>query len=183
MKSFCSSFCRLVAGVAVALLTATASAQDTGFAEELKDYGVSATKYPRSKSSGYDSATPTEIPGAKVVMTKDLIGMLASDSKPIVVAAYGAAKTVRGAIVMDGAGEDRLLGLDKDKFANALSSLTSGDKSKPIVFYCHGPKCWLSYNATLHAVALGYSNVYWYRGGRDAWKEADQKFSPPAGTW
>ena len=157
----------------MALLATTAFAQDAGFADELKDYGVSATKYPRSRSSGYGTATPLEIPGAKVVTTKDLISMLASQTKPVVVAAYGAQKTVAGGIVMDGAGEDRLLGLDKEKFANALSGLTAGDKSRPIVFYCHGSKCWLSYNATLHAVELGYSNVFWYRGGRDAWKEAE----------
>lgn len=167
----------------MALLATASFAQDAGFADELKDYGVSATKYPRSRSSGYGTATPLEIPGANVVTTKGLISMLASDTKPIVVAAYGAQKTVADAIVMDGAGEDRLLGPDKEKFANALSRLSAGDKSRPIVFYCHGSKCWLSYNASLHAVELGYSNVYWYRGGRDAWKEADQKFMTPAASW
>jgi|ERR1700726_166858 PQQ-dependent catabolism-associated CXXCW motif protein len=183
MKRFNSNLRHLVSALAVALLAVTAFAQDTGFADELKDYGIAATKYPRPHRFGYGSETPTEIPGAKVVVTKDLISMLASDAKPIVIAAYGAQKTVPGGIVMGGAGEDQLLGLDNEKFINALSVLTSGDKSKPIVFYCHGSKCWLSYNATLHAVELGYSNVFWYRGGRDAWKAANQKFSTPAGSW
>lgn len=178
-----SNFWHLSSAFALTLCAVTSFAQDVGFADELKDYGVAATKYPRPRSSGYGTATPTEIPGAKVLTTKDLISMLASDTKPIVVAAYRAEKTVAGGIVMDGAGEDRLLGLDKEKFDNALSGLTAGDKSKPIVFYCHGSKCWLSYNATLHAVDSGYSNVYWYRGGRDAWKAADQKFKTPAGSW
>ena len=183
MKNFQSTFQHLVGALAIFLLATTAFGQEAGFAEELKDYGVSATKYPRSKSSGYGTATPLEIPGAKVVTTKDLIAMLASDTKPVIVAVYGAQKTVAGGTVMDGAGEDRLLGLDKEKFATALSGLAAGDKSKPIVFYCHESKCWLSYNATLHALELGYTNVFWYRGGRDAWKEADQKFKTPAGSW
>ncbi|UUZ76342.1 hypothetical protein LP414_00460 [Polaromonas sp. P1(28)-13] len=136
MKNFNPNLRHLASAFALALFAVTAFAQDAGFADELKDYSVSATKYPRSRSSGYSTATPTEIPGAKVVTTKDLIGMLASETKPIVVAAYGAQKTVAGGSVMDGAGEDRLLGPDKEKFATALSGLTAGDKSKPIVFYC-----------------------------------------------
>jgi len=183
MKSFKSNLGHFLCTVAMALMTVTTFAQDMGFADELKDYGIAATKYPRSRSSGYGSETPTEIPGAKVVTTKDLMSMLASKTKPIMVAAYNAKKTIAGGVVMDGAGEDRLLGQDKEKFANALSGLTSGDKSKTLIFYCHGSKCWLSYNATLHAMDLGYSNVFWYRGGRDAWKEAQQKFSTPAGSW
>lgn len=183
MKDFFPGFTRFVACVALAVMAAGCFAQDTGFAEELKDFGVAPTKYPRTKSAGFGMPTPMEIPGAKVVTTKDLIEMLAGDAKPVVVAAYRAEKTVAGGIVMDGAGDDRLLGLDKEKFEKTLASLTAGDKSKPVVFYCHGSKCWLSYNATLHAIESGYSNVYWYRGGRDAWKAADQKFKTPAGSW
>ena len=183
MKTVSTNVRTLIAAFAVSLLTVSAFAQDTGFADELKDYGVAATKYPRSRSSNYGSATPTEIPGAKVITTKDLMAMLTSDNKPVLVAAYGSQTFIPGSITMDGAGEDWLLGLDRDKFPKALSKLTSDDKSKAIVFYCHGSKCWLSYNATLHAMELGYTNVMWYRGGQDAWKAASQKFSPPAGSW
>jgi PQQ-dependent catabolism-associated CXXCW motif protein len=178
-----SNFRHFLAAMAASLLAFGAVAQDAGFADELKDYGVSATKYPRSRSSGYGSSTPLEIPGAKVVTTRELITMLASQTPPVVVATFGAQKTVAGGMVMDGAGEERLLGPDKDKFAAALAGLTANEKSRPIVFYCHGSKCWLSYNATLHALELGYANVFWYRGGRDAWKEADQKFKTPSGSW
>ena len=30
----------------------------------------------------------------------------------------------------------------------------------------------MSYNASLRAIALGYTNVLWYRGGIEAWKQA-----------
>ena len=183
MKNLRWSLQNLLAFFAISMLSMVSFAQDTGFADELKDYGVSATKNPRSRSSNYGSATPTEIPGAKVVTTKDLIAMLAGETKPLLVAAYSAPIMIPGSIAMDGAGEDRLLGVDREKFPKALTKLTSDDKSKLIVFYCHGSKCWLSYNAALHALELGYTNVMWYRGGRDAWKEASQKFGPPAGTW
>ena len=41
-----------------------------------------------------------------------------------------------------------------------------------IVFFCLSAKCWLSHNAALRAIALGYENVHWYRGGIKAWKKA-----------
>lgn len=178
------SFLRLLSlALALGSFQVIAIAQDVGFAEEAKDFGVSPTKYPRSRSSGYGSATPTEIPGAKVVTTDNLATMLIGDAKPVLIVVYGETQVVPGAYVMDGAGEDRLLGPDKGKFAQAMAKLTDGDKSKLVAFYCHGPKCWLSYNASLHAMELGYSNVLWYRGGRDAWRAAGKAFSAPAGSW
>ena len=39
--------------------------------------------------------------------------------------------------------------------------------------YCLDAKCWLSYNAALRLDALGYENLYWYRGGIAAWKAAN----------
>ena len=30
----------------------------------------------------------------------------------------------------------------------------------------------MSYNASLRAINLGYTNVLWYRGGIEAWKQA-----------
>lgn len=46
------------------------------------------------------------------------------------------------------------------------------DKCSPVVFYCLSAECWLSYNAVTHAAELGYTNVYWYRGGINAWNKA-----------
>jgi PQQ-dependent catabolism-associated CXXCW motif protein len=42
----------------------------------------------------------------------------------------------------------------------------------PLVFFCVNSQCWLSYNASLRAAALGYTNVYWYRGGIESWRAA-----------
>ena len=156
---------------------------DVDFADERKDFGVAPTKYARTRSAGQGTSTPTEIPGGKVVTTKGLIDMLTADQRPVVVVAYGTQTVVPGGVVMDGAGEDRLYGLEKEKFAKALNSLSAGDKSRPMVFYCHSSKCWYSYNASLHAIELGYTNVFWYRGGRDSWQAAGQTFVAPTGSW
>ncbi|MGN6580583.1 MAG: rhodanese-like domain-containing protein [Bordetella sp.] len=170
------------AALMFALSTGAAHAQDAnGYADEFRDFGVLATSYP--KMNHYGEPTPTSIPGGKVVSTDQLAQMLEGNPKPGVFVAYAAKKTVPGAVVMDGAGEGRLLGTDMDRFSKALDSQTGGDKTRPIVFYCHSSRCWLSYNASLHAIKLGYTNVYWYRGGRDAWKAAKKRFVAPSGRW
>lgn len=42
-------------------------------------------------------------------------------------------------------------------------------KDQKVVFYCNGPKCMRSSEATSKAVAWGYSNVYYFRHGFPAW--------------
>lgn len=46
------------------------------------------------------------------------------------------------------------------------------DKSTAVIPYCNGVKCWKSYKAAVKAKALGYTNVYWMRGGIPEWKAA-----------
>jgi len=58
------------------------------------------------------------------------------------------------------------------EFATRLEQVTGGKKDKPLAFYCVSSQCWLSYNASLRAVALGYIRVLWYRGGVQAWRAA-----------
>ena len=52
--------------------------------------------------------------------------------------------------------------------AESLAKLLSS-KSTNVVFYCNGPKCSRSYAASKNAIELGYSNVYWFRGGWAEW--------------
>jgi PQQ-dependent catabolism-associated CXXCW motif protein len=56
-------------------------------------------------------------------------------------------------------------------FSDNLRRLTDGDPSCPLVFYCRSD-CWLSWNAIKRAHALGYTRLYWYRDGIDAWEQA-----------
>jgi len=44
------------------------------------------------------------------------------------------------------------------------------EKSDPVVFYCNGPKCRRSDHAVVIAVDCGYSRIYWFRGGIEAWR-------------
>lgn len=46
------------------------------------------------------------------------------------------------------------------------------DRNRALVFYCLGEKCVYSWRAAEDAAELGYKNVYAFRGGLPAWKEA-----------
>jgi adenylate cyclase len=49
-------------------------------------------------------------------------------------------------------------------------ALTTGDLSAPIVTFCVNSERFTGYNLALRLVALGYTLVYWYRGGFKAWQ-------------
>lgn len=44
------------------------------------------------------------------------------------------------------------------------------DKQSPLVFYCGASECWAGYEASRLAVAAGYRQVYWLRGGLALWR-------------
>ena len=43
-------------------------------------------------------------------------------------------------------------------------------KTDAVVFYCNGPSCRRSDIAVVTAADCGYSNIFWFRGGIEAWK-------------
>ena len=63
-------------------------------------------------------------------------------------------------------------------FGGYLQQVKRGNPETPLVFYCLNPECWMSYNAALRAINLGYRNVLWYRGGIEAWQQAGQPTAP-----
>jgi rhodanese-related sulfurtransferase len=138
-----------------------------GFADESKDWGLPPKDTP--KSWPYTGNTPLTIPGAKTIGTQDLKNLIKDSPKLHLIDVLGEKKMIAGAISMAGIGTEFLKEPLKDKFEKALATLTGNDKSIALVFYCHHSRCRWSYNASLHALALGYRNIYWYRGGIDAW--------------
>lgn len=44
------------------------------------------------------------------------------------------------------------------------------DKHSPLVFYCGTSECWAGYEASRLAVADGYRQVHWLRGGLALWR-------------
>ncbi|HEX2815748.1 MAG TPA: rhodanese-like domain-containing protein, partial [Phenylobacterium sp.] len=113
--------------------------------------------------------TPLTIPGARTITTGELAADLRANRPFLLVDVLDAPHAgLPGARRYPGVGlanppADVLQLLDKD---------TRGDKAYPVVFYCQGPQCWESYNAALRARDGGYANLYWYRGGLEAWSMA-----------
>jgi PQQ-dependent catabolism-associated CXXCW motif protein len=156
----------------------------TTFADEDKDWGVAPTTTPRRRN--YHAPTPTSIPGAKVIKTLELKALVDQNKAAVVIDVLDSkdSQTIPGAYWLAGAGDGNFYGAEKARFSAALDGFTKADKNAPVVFLCRSSECWNSYNAALYAVELGYKDVYWYRGGRDAWRGANlQRKEAPRLTW
>ncbi|WP_374666991.1 protein kinase [Ramlibacter sp.] len=151
---------------------AAAATEARFFANEDTDWGVAPTREPRVKP--LHAPTPRSLPGGRTIATLDLKALLLANRSVVVIDVLDtkARMTVPGAAWMPGAGQGRLGPPAKAGFANALQELTGGDRGRPLVFLCLNAECWLSYNAALHAIEAGYTQVHWYRGGTDAWTGA-----------
>ncbi len=60
----------------------------------------------------------------------------------------------------------------QERLRRKLDVLTSGDRSKPIVTVGWNSERFDGYNLALRLVHMGFTEVYWYRGGREAWEVA-----------
>ena len=121
--------------------------------------------------------TPTNHALADTITTKELRELIIESLPPLVlidVLGDTDQPTLPGAVVLEGAGSTDEDETNIDVRLNAiLDEVTIGDRARALVFFCLGAQCWLSYNAALRAAALGYENIYWYRGGITAWKAAE----------
>lgn len=143
------------------------------FADEDRDWGIAPVSTLRQPP--YHAPTPREIPGARVVHTLDLHAMLKGPVRPLLIDVLSGEghETLAGAVWLGGAGRGESFDDPVQlELAPLLLRLAAGDRATPLVFFCAGSQCWLSYNAALRAVASGFTNVYWYRGGIDAWEAA-----------
>lgn len=78
--------------------------------------------------------------------------------------------TIKGAVWLPNVGYGVLNDEFEKYFRDGLARLTSGDKAKPLVFFCLRD-CWMSWNAAKRALEWGHTDVTWYPDGVDGWKE------------
>ena len=140
-------------------------------AEPDADFGVASDNALRGTLEG---RTPTTVPGATTMRTKDLTEMLA-EQKPLVIDTMWRSwhLSIPGAVglVESDAGGD-LADATQDRVRRKMNELAAGDKSKPIIAVGFNSENFGGRNLALRLVALGYKNVFWYRGGREAWEVA-----------
>ena len=158
--------------LAGALWPAHVHAQQAPFADEDRDWGVAATR--QLRTTDYHAPTPRTIPGGKAVTTLELKALLEKEPRPYLIDVLGGGvhRTLAGAFWMLASGAGDLSRDEEKRFIEAIGKFAGGDKSRGMVFYCVDSQCWLSYNAALRAIAAGYTNVMWYRGGIAAWRTA-----------
>jgi tetratricopeptide (TPR) repeat protein len=120
----------------------------------------------------YEGATPTTAPGAKTIRTHDLATFL-EEHAPLVLDTSPWGASIPLAIGLWGAGIGGAV-LDEyhDRLDRKMQELTGGDRARPVVAMGFNSERYQGRNLALRLVALGYTNVYWYRGGREAWEVA-----------
>jgi adenylate cyclase len=116
--------------------------------------------------------TPTTVPGAATIRTAELERLLA-DRKPIVIdpLTYLWGRSLPGAAGLRDAGwggstSDTL----QDRLRKKVQALAKGDFATPIVAVGWNSERFDGRNLALRLAALGYTQVYWYRSGREAWE-------------
>ena len=144
------------------------------FGIEAENWGVPATN--ELRQDAYHAPTPTTHPTAAVINTQDLHAQLIGPNPPVTInAVFGKnqVRSISGSIWLPAAGQGGTFDDNIQTYlASTIRTITDDDLARPIMVYCIDANCWLSYNAALRLHALGYENLYWYRGGIAAWKAA-----------
>ena len=157
--------------------------QYDSYDDETQNFGMRPTGTIRVNS--YEGPTPNTITGAHTITTPQLRDVLASPNPPLLIDVLGGnpQDSLPGAILFSQAGTGNSYGDQvQQRLAGHLAQLTHNNLRAPIVFFCLSKTCWLSHNAAVRAVALGYTNVMWYRGGRNAWMAAGLPMEPVFAT-
>ena len=137
------------------------------------DFGVAPDNVLHEDLEG---ETPTTAPGVTTVNTEQLASMLKTQ-KPLVIDTMDASwyRSVPGAVGLD------IKGFTHGSFTDAvqkrveqkLHALIGDDMAKPIVAMGFNVARFDGYNLAQRLRHAGYTNVYWYRSGREAWEVAD----------
>jgi quinoprotein dehydrogenase-associated probable ABC transporter substrate-binding protein/PQQ-dependent catabolism-associated CXXCW motif protein len=80
-------------------------------------------------------------------------------------------ETIPGAVWLPNTGFGEFAPDTEDYFRRGLAAASAGDPAHPLVFFCERD-CWMSWNAAKHALAAGYTEVFWYPDGTSGWAEA-----------
>ena len=117
--------------------------------------------------------TPTHLPGAKVVTATEVKQLIAQGAVMVDTRTEKEYKTKRvpGAVLVPYV-EKSLKDVAYDVGQDDFKGLGQLDKNRPAIFACNGAECWKSYKASRAALAAGFKQVYWFRGGLPEWDAA-----------
>ena len=146
---------------------------------EQQDLGVAPTA--QLHSGAMHGPTPASIPGGRLVTTPELVQLMQDpNAQALVFDVLGGPQSLPNAIpVVPASQPGNFQDQTQQQFGQFLQQTTQGRKDRPMVFYCQSTQCWMSYNAALRAINLGYTRVLWYRGGVEAWQQAGGPLQSP----
>ncbi|MEH6626459.1 MAG: rhodanese-like domain-containing protein [Motiliproteus sp.] len=110
------------------------------------------------------AATPASIFGTTLVNAEELIALVEEKDELLIIDARTVADYTKGHL------PDSVNLANTDTNADSLAK-TITSKESPVLFYCNGINCGRSVESCKVAVAAGYSNIYWFRGGIGEWNE------------
>ncbi len=113
---------------------------------------------------------PEAVVGTTRVTAEEVVQLLQAKPGIVVIDARRWEEFTKGHI------EGSISLVDTDVDAHNLETHVP-DRSTPVLFYCNGERCLRSAQASSKAVAAGYQQVYWFRGG---WREWLDKGLPVA---
>jgi TolB-like protein/DNA-binding winged helix-turn-helix (wHTH) protein/Tfp pilus assembly protein PilF len=138
-------------------------------AEEEADFGIAPDAALHRDLAGL---TPIVAPGATTIRTAELQQLLA-ERRPIVIdpMMYSWGRSIPGAIGLKRTGwGSSFSDAAQGRLCRKMQTLAEGDLSTPIVAIGFNSERFDGRNLALRLVKLGYTNVYWYRSGREAWE-------------
>jgi len=138
-------------------------------ADEDADFGVAPDAQLHLTIQG---RTPTKALGLATIRTDELSSMLAT-SKPLIMDTLWnfMDRSLPGAVGLKRSGAGgTFLDTSQDRLRHRMPELTDNDTSMPIVVVGYSSERFDGYNLALRLVNLGYTKVYWYRGGRETWE-------------
>ena len=129
--------------------------------------------------------TPAQLPGAKRVGAREVQQLIAGGAMMADVRTlkeWTEGHIPRATNIPYG--EKSLKDVSYDPAADSFPGLDRLDPKKPIIFACNGAECWKSYKASKAALAKGFTDVYWFRGGLPEWRNEGMPVDkgPPVNT-
>ncbi|TCK17924.1 rhodanese-related sulfurtransferase [Thiogranum longum] len=109
-------------------------------------------------------SVPESIDGTTRVIAEDVIELVSSNPDVVIIDARKSSDREKGFI-------EGSIGLPDTETTEASLASHIPSRDSAILFYCNGEKCGRSVKSAKMAVALGYKNVYWFRGGWAEWME------------
>jgi PQQ-dependent catabolism-associated CXXCW motif protein len=161
----------------LAALRSLKDVTDKNYHDEATDWKILAPPLARPAMKNMNGPTPLALPGIRTIRTAELVALI-KKTHPVIIDAEGYVedlKTIPNAFLIDWIGVPKMSENEEVAVFNRLDMVMRSvekDIMRPVVVFCESSSCWLSACAALRLRELGYNNVLWYRGGKNAWKEA-----------